>query len=64
MVWEQNSKAILMLNKLIEERHVKCHLYWPDKMGESNKLEMPDVGLTVEYIKCENYANFCKRTFK
>uniref|UniRef100_A0A336M1S3 protein-tyrosine-phosphatase n=1 Tax=Culicoides sonorensis TaxID=179676 RepID=A0A336M1S3_CULSO len=64
MVWEQNSKAILMLNKLIEDRHIKCHLYWPDKIGPNHKLTMSDVGLTVEYMKCENYSNFCKRTFK
>lgn len=51
-----------MLNKLIEDRHIKCHLYWPEKMGQ--KLNMPDVGLNVEYVKCENYSNYCKRTFK
>lgn len=63
MVWEQNSQAILMLNKLIEERHVKCHLYWPEKVGDVLDLGA-DVGLTIEYLHIENYTNFCKRTFK
>ncbi|XP_063698917.1 tyrosine-protein phosphatase non-receptor type 61F isoform X2 [Culicoides brevitarsis] len=62
MVWEQNSKAILMLNKLIEDRHIKCHLYWPEKIGQ--KLNLSEVGLTVDYVKCETYSNYCKRTFK
>lgn len=62
MVWEQNSQAILMLNKLVEERHIKCHLYWPEKAGDI--MEMAEVGLTVEYLRVANYTNFCKRTFK
>lgn len=64
MVWEYNSRAILMLNKLIENKHIKCHLYWPEKMGEDHKLELPDVQLVVEYLKCAEYKNFCKRTFR
>jgi tyrosine-protein phosphatase non-receptor type 1 len=64
MVWEQNSKAILMLNKLIEKKQIKCHLYWPDKIGAHNQLLLEDVGLSVEYLKCEEYQNYSKRTFK
>ncbi|CRK95910.1 CLUMA_CG009356, isoform A [Clunio marinus] len=62
MVWEQQSKAILMLNKLIEKRQIKCHLYWPK--GEGQRLELQDVGLIVEYISAENYKNFSKRLFR
>lgn len=51
-----------MLNKLVEKKQIKCHLYWPDKLGE--KLELKDAGLTVEYINCENYKNFSKRVFR
>ena len=62
VVWEQQSKAILMLNKIIEKKQVKCHLYWPKKEGQ--KLELPDVGLTVEFVTAENYKNFSKRLFR
>jgi tyrosine-protein phosphatase non-receptor type 1 len=62
MVWEQQSKAILMLNKIIEKKQIKCHPYWPKSAGE--KLELNDVGLTVEFVTAENYKNFSKRLFK
>lgn len=61
-MWEQQSKAILMLNKIIEKKQIKCHLYWPKKEGQ--KLELPDVGLTVEFLTAENYKNFSKRLFR
>ncbi|XP_058837842.1 tyrosine-protein phosphatase non-receptor type 61F isoform X2 [Topomyia yanbarensis] len=64
MVWEYNSRAILMLNKLIEKKQIKCHLYWPEKIGEEHKLELPEVQLAIEYLKCIEYKNFCKRTFR
>jgi tyrosine-protein phosphatase non-receptor type 1 len=62
MIWEQQSKAILMLNKIIEKKQIKCHPYWPK--GEGQKLELHDVGLTVEFLSAENYKNFSKRLFK
>lgn len=62
MVWEQNSSAILMLNKLVEERHTKCHMYWPDK--KNPLMELKEVGLSIEYKKTEYYKSFCKRTFR
>lgn len=64
MVWEYNCAAILMLNKVIEKRQVKCHQYWPDAIGAEHLMTLNDVGLTVEYLKCENYTNFSKRTFR
>lgn len=64
MVWEQNSMAILMLNKIIEKKQVKCHQYWPASIGYEHRLNLTDVGLTVEYLKCEQYTNFSIRTFR
>nr|XP_002129090.1 tyrosine-protein phosphatase non-receptor type 2-like [Ciona intestinalis] len=29
MIWEQNSKAVIMLNKIIEKGTTKCDQYWP-----------------------------------
>lgn len=64
MVWEYNCAAILMLNKVIEKRQVKCHQYWPDQIGPEHTMHLSDVGLMVEFLKCENYKNFSKRTFR
>ncbi|XP_017478921.1 PREDICTED: tyrosine-protein phosphatase non-receptor type 61F isoform X3 [Rhagoletis zephyria] len=64
MVWEQNTKAILMLNKLMEKKQVKCHHYWPDRKGPENALRLNEVNLTVEFLRCEEYQNFCRRWFK
>ncbi|XP_053666166.1 tyrosine-protein phosphatase non-receptor type 61F [Anopheles marshallii] len=64
MVWEHDSRAILMLNKLIEQTTVKCHQYWPAKIGEQHRLELSDVQLSVVHLKCVEYKNFCKRTFR
>ncbi|KAH8398778.1 hypothetical protein KR222_003133, partial [Zaprionus bogoriensis] len=64
MVWEQNSRAILMLNKLIEKKQVKCHLYWPDQVGPDKALKLRDVNLSVELVSCETYQNFVRRWFK
>lgn len=62
MAWEQKSKAILMLNKLVEKKAVKCHKYWPDEIGAQYKLAMPDVQLEVEYVKYEEFDHFSIRT--
>lgn len=64
MVWEQNCPAILMLNKIIEKRQVKCHQYWPENVGSDHVMSLTDVNLKVEYLKCENFTNFSKRTFR
>ncbi|XP_037813496.1 tyrosine-protein phosphatase non-receptor type 61F isoform X1 [Lucilia sericata] len=64
MVWEQKTKAILMLNKLMEKKQVKCHLYWPERKGLENALKLNEVKLTIEFLRCEEYKNFCVRWFK
>ncbi|XP_050091455.1 tyrosine-protein phosphatase non-receptor type 61F isoform X2 [Anopheles aquasalis] len=64
MVWEHDSRAILMLNKLIEKTAVKCHQYWPERIGEKHQLKLDTVQLSVVYLKCVEYKNFCKRTFR
>lgn len=64
MIWEQNTKAIVMLNKLLEKKQIKCHQYWPEKMGEEHILNLTDVGLSIEYIKYEECTNFSKRTLR
>lgn len=59
MVWEQNSKAILMLNRVIEKGQIKCHQYFP--MGQKNdsddEMIFEDVGLKVVFVS-EKESNF------
>ena len=62
MIWEQNSRAIVMLNKLIENGVDKCYLYWPTK---GKNLELPGVGLEVELVKEDDQSgDFITREFK
>lgn len=62
MVWEQNTKAILMLNKVIEKNEVKCHWYWPQKIGE--EMHFSDVNITVTLVKEEDCNYYALRIFK
>ena len=48
MVWEQNCKAIIMLNRVIEKSAPKCHQYWPE--NKDGVMSFADVGLAVENI--------------
>lgn len=64
MVWEQNTKAIIMLNKIIEKNVTKCHMYWPQKTGPDNALSMDDVNLKLEYVEQEDCSYYTKRIFK
>lgn len=59
LVWEQRSRAIIMLNKTIEKNQIKCHQYWPLGSGPEDRLQLDDVGLTVELISqtdCSYYT--------
>ncbi|XP_039763159.1 tyrosine-protein phosphatase non-receptor type 61F-like isoform X2 [Pararge aegeria] len=64
MVWEQNSRAILMLNKIIEKNEKKCHWYWPHGIGEDEKFVLSDVKLTIEQISEEDCSYYTTRVFR
>ncbi|CAG5003207.1 unnamed protein product [Parnassius apollo] len=64
MVWEQNSRAILMLNKIIEKNEIKCHWYWPHGIGDQHKMVLNDVKLTVEQISEEDCSYYSTRVFR
>ncbi|KAK7011683.1 mucin-22 [Biomphalaria glabrata] len=42
MVWQQNSKAIVMLTQLEEDGQTKCVLYWPELVGKSAAIKIGD----------------------
>ena len=48
-VWQQRSKAVLMLNRVFEKGQPKCAQYWPVAAGESMTFE--DVGLKVDHVR-------------
>ncbi|XP_060520240.1 tyrosine-protein phosphatase non-receptor type 61F isoform X2 [Cylas formicarius] len=62
MIWEQNSKAVLMLNKLIEKKAEKCYQYWPAKVGAT--MSFDDVGLTLEYLEQQDHSYYLTRVLR
>ncbi|XP_076171406.1 tyrosine-protein phosphatase non-receptor type 2-like isoform X1 [Ptiloglossa arizonensis] len=64
MVWEQNSKAVLMLNKIIEKNQVKCYQYWPLGDSLSYTMTYPDVGIQVEYVSKPESSDYTTRILK
>ncbi|CAI6361558.1 unnamed protein product [Macrosiphum euphorbiae] len=64
MVWEQNSKAIVMLNKVIEKKKLKCHQYWPKKKKDNDKFVWNDVGLSVEFVSKINHGFYALSVLK
>ncbi|XP_050463273.1 tyrosine-protein phosphatase non-receptor type 1 isoform X1 [Cataglyphis hispanica] len=63
MVWEQNSKAVLMLNKIIEKYQIKCHQYWP--LDDSKPImTFEDVNLEVEYVSKIESSDYTTRTLR
>lgn len=61
MVWEQDSKAIIMLNKTIEKGTRKCHQYWPLELNQH--LSFLDEGFEVELVDEVVQQNFAVREF-
>uniref|UniRef100_A0A2S2QLP1 protein-tyrosine-phosphatase n=1 Tax=Sipha flava TaxID=143950 RepID=A0A2S2QLP1_9HEMI len=64
MVWEQNTKAIVMLNKVIEKKKLKCHQYWPKKRKDNDKFIWNDVSLSVEFISKINHGFYAQSVLK
>ncbi|KFM73383.1 Tyrosine-protein phosphatase non-receptor type 1, partial [Stegodyphus mimosarum] len=65
MVWEQKSKAILMLNRVIEKNAVKCHQYWPvgSKNGGDDELSLMDVKLKITFLSAKDESYYILREF-
>lgn len=64
MVWEQNTKAVLMLNKLVEKKQEKCCQYWPIKIGADYVMKLDDVGLTLEYLEQQDHSYYLTRLLR
>lgn len=64
MVWEQETQAILMLNKVIENKQIKCHQYWPTEDQSNQLMIFRDVNLEVEYVSKKNSTDYTTRTLR
>ncbi|XP_033836904.1 tyrosine-protein phosphatase non-receptor type 2a [Periophthalmus magnuspinnatus] len=51
MIWEQCTKAVIMLNRIIEKGTEKCAQYWPTP--KDREMPFPDTGFVVHLISEE-----------
>ena len=47
MVWDQDSRIIVMLTKLVEDNRLKCEQYWP----EGKAMQYRDIVVTITSVK-------------
>ncbi|KAK3709779.1 hypothetical protein RRG08_028812 [Elysia crispata] len=66
MAWEQGSRAIVMLNRVIEKGAVKCAQYWPlgADFGSQDHMFFPECGLKVSHKGEQSFSNFTVRTLE
>nr|XP_039250690.1 tyrosine-protein phosphatase non-receptor type 2-like [Styela clava] len=57
-VWEQNSAAVIMLNRIIEKGTIKCSQYFP---LDEDPMQFTDVGLTVSITRQQVNPNYTVR---
>ncbi|ORZ18098.1 protein-tyrosine phosphatase-like protein [Absidia repens] len=48
VVWEQNSRVVVMLTKEEEMNKIKCHRYWPSELNQSIQYGSTRLTLTAE----------------
>ncbi|XP_025076031.1 tyrosine-protein phosphatase non-receptor type 2-like isoform X2 [Pomacea canaliculata] len=65
MIWQQQTKAIVMLNRVVEKGTAKCAQYWPlgSDLGYEDSMLFEDVGLIVTLIGEQDSTNFVQRWF-
>ena len=55
MVWQQKTKAVVMLNRIVEKDSVKCEQYWPSK--EEEQMIFKETGFCVR-LKSEDVKSY------
>ncbi len=69
MVWEQNSRVIVMMTKLEERTRLKCDQYWPTRGSELFTIsptadpKLDYTALSVTLVDSTEYAYYTIRTF-
>ncbi|XP_051824602.1 tyrosine-protein phosphatase non-receptor type 2-like [Antechinus flavipes] len=51
MVWQQNTRAVVMLNRVTEKNPVQSYQYWPSSSGQTLLFE--EAGITVHMLREE-----------
>ncbi|KAM3613827.1 uncharacterized protein V6R79_005566 [Siganus canaliculatus] len=62
MIWEQCSKAVIMLNRVIEKGSEKCAQYWPTK--EELQMSFTDTGFVVRLLSEEDQSYYIIRVLE
>ncbi|XP_045900671.1 tyrosine-protein phosphatase non-receptor type 2a isoform X1 [Micropterus dolomieu] len=62
MIWEQCSKAVIMLNRIIEKGSEKCAQYWPTT--EELQMSFTDTGFVVRLLSEEDQSYYTIRTLE
>ncbi|KAI0223498.1 Tyrosine-protein phosphatase non-receptor type 1 [Lamellibrachia satsuma] len=60
MVWEQKTRAVLMLNRIIEKGVVKCHQYFPCGLvnGGEDEMLFNDVDLRLKFVSVDQMGYY------
>ncbi|XP_041650063.1 tyrosine-protein phosphatase non-receptor type 2a [Cheilinus undulatus] len=62
MIWEQCSKAVIMLNRVIEKGSEKCAQYWPTT--EELQMSFTDTGFVVRLLSEEDQSYYTIRVLE
>lgn len=62
MIWEQCSKAVIMLNRVIEKGSEKCAQYWPT--SEEEQMSFTDTGFVVRLLSEEDQSYYTIRVLE
>ncbi|KAI1701937.1 protein-tyrosine phosphatase domain-containing protein [Ditylenchus destructor] len=60
MVYEQDSRIVIMLSKIMEKNFIKCHSYFPDKSEPVAKFDF----FTCELLNEEEKRHYVLRTIR
>lgn len=62
MIWEQCTKAVIMLNRVIEKGSEKCAQYWPT--AEELQMSFTDTGFVVRLLSEEDQSYYTIRVLE
>ncbi|XP_063735542.1 tyrosine-protein phosphatase non-receptor type 2a isoform X2 [Eleginops maclovinus] len=62
MIWEQCTKAVIMLNRIIEKGSEKCAQYWPT--SEEQPMSFTDTGFVVRLLSEEDQSYYTIRVLE
>lgn len=62
MIWEQKTKAVIMLNRVIEKGSEKCAQYWPSP--EEREMAFRDTGFLVTLLSEDTKSYYTTRVLE